>query len=122
MGSKTANKHIAEIDRLFTSVFSAGMRVKFLKCGFGRREVEALGHKVAHHSIMSSNSHVDAIAFLQEPTNFDSLTRFIGIVNYFAARAPSRGTWRMSPSSSCPSMTSFSEHSGTSENQNGSPS
>lgn len=85
IGTENELTHIAEVHKLLQRLLAANMRVKWSKCAFGKREVEVLGHKVSHNSILPSDTHVNAIAELQEPSDGDSLTRFIGIVNYFSA-------------------------------------
>ena len=85
VGTNDELEHIAEVSKLLHRLLDANMRVKWSKCAFGKQEVEVLGHKVAHNRISPSDSHINAIAELQEPSDGNSLTRFIGIVNYFAA-------------------------------------
>lgn len=83
-GTETPQQHINAVDELLGRLFRKGMRVKFSKCAFGKKQVDILGHSVSFNSIKPSDSHIDAIAELREPTNGDALARFIGLANYFA--------------------------------------
>lgn len=85
VGTDDPLEHIKAVKKLLERLLEANMRVKWSKCSFGKREVEVLGHKVGHNRILPSDTHVDAIKELQEPCDGNSLTRFIGLVNYFGA-------------------------------------
>lgn len=84
VGTDDESTHIAEKSKLSDRLSNSGVRVKFSKCIFGKREVTSLGHKISHSTTRPSNDHVDAIGEMQEPANGDSLRRFIDVANYFS--------------------------------------
>jgi hypothetical protein len=84
IGTNDECSHMAEVCNLFDLVLDSGMRVKFSKCAFGKREVESLGQKISHNAIRPSDGHVDAMKEFQEPRDGDLLARFIGVANYFS--------------------------------------
>jgi Reverse transcriptase (RNA-dependent DNA polymerase) len=88
VGTDDERSHISTVGKLFGRLLDLGMRVKFSKCAFGKREVESLGHKISHNAILPSDGHVDAMKEFQEPKDGDSLCRFIGVANYFSRHIP----------------------------------
>eukprot|EP00173_Palmaria_palmata_P001601 Plantae.Rhodophyta-Palmaria_palmata.ctg191.p1 GENE.Plantae.Rhodophyta-Palmaria_palmata.ctg191~~Plantae.Rhodophyta-Palmaria_palmata.ctg191.p1 ORF type:complete len:271 (+),score=12.51 Plantae.Rhodophyta-Palmaria_palmata.ctg191:810-1622(+) len=88
LGTEDEKMHIVEVGKLFDRLLESGMRVKFSKCLFGKREVTSLGHTIKHNAIRPSDEHVDAIPEQREPTDGNGLCRFIGVANYFRQHIP----------------------------------
>lgn len=73
------------------------MRLNLFQCAFKRKEVEALGHKVAQNGILPYDGHVSSSRDLTELASRDELMRFwvFGIVSVvvFITTLVSLGHW-----------------------------
>ena len=59
------------------------VRLKPSKCSFGMQSIEFLGHIFDENGVTLSNSRVQGIRDLPEPTSVKGVRSFIGMVNYF---------------------------------------
>lgn len=84
IGTANEDEHLESLATVLDLLFEAGVRLKLSKCKFGFREAEILGHMVDEHGLRPSDKHLEAIQRLEMPRSGDELTRFLGLVNYFA--------------------------------------
>jgi len=59
------------------------VRLKPSKCSFGMQSIEFLGHIFDENGVKLSNSRVQGIRDLPEPTTLKGVRSFIGMVYYF---------------------------------------
>ena len=75
--------HIEKLDRVFSKIREAGLKVNATKSFFARAEVEYLGYIITRNGIKPQPKKVEAIQRIAPPTTKKELRRFIGMVNYY---------------------------------------
>jgi RNase H-like domain found in reverse transcriptase len=83
VGSDSAAEHLVELEAVLKRTRGAGLKLKLVKCLFGKRSVELLGHRVPHGLVRPSDDHTAVFAIFKEPRNASRLLRFIGLVIFF---------------------------------------
>ena len=74
---------LEKLDRVFTRLAQAGLKVNAKKSFFGRSELEYLGYWITRDGIQPPKDKVSAIMKIAEPKTRKALRSFIGIVNYY---------------------------------------
>jgi Reverse transcriptase (RNA-dependent DNA polymerase) len=69
VGSDTPKQHIADVREMLERARLGNLRLKLAKCAFGKKEVELLGHKVAHRRVEPNDQHRDCLRNFREPAN-----------------------------------------------------
>lgn len=75
--------HLNNLRRVFETLRKYNLKINPYKCNFFRREVTFLGHKCSESGISPDNSKLEAIAKYPEPTDKDSVKRFVAFANYY---------------------------------------
>jgi hypothetical protein len=75
--------HLQKLDTVLHRLQEAGLKVNANKSFFAREELEYLGYWITRDGIQPSQSKVQAIKLLAEPTTKKELRKFIGMVNYY---------------------------------------
>lgn len=66
----------------------AGLRGNREKCQFGKEEIDFVGHRVKENSIEPMVKHKNSIEEFPEPSDVESVRRFLGMVNYYRKFIP----------------------------------
>ena len=88
VGTMDEEGHIKSVDEVLSRLEDQGMKLKIIKCQFGTRHLQLLGHQVTPDGLLPSQKHIEGIRNLRIPTNGTDLLRFIGFMNYFAQFVP----------------------------------
>ena len=81
--SQTLEEHLDHLKAVIQRVSEAGLKLKPSKCCFVRQEVEYLGHVVTPQGLKPNDALVAAIAQFPQPTDVNSVRRFIGLASYY---------------------------------------
>jgi Reverse transcriptase (RNA-dependent DNA polymerase) len=65
VGYDTSKQHIADVREMLERTRKGNLQLKLAKCAFGKREVELLGHKVAHRRVVPNDQHRDCLSNFQ---------------------------------------------------------
>lgn len=81
--SDSEEQHKQHLRQLFRRLEQFGLQIKPIKCLFGVKQLEFLGHDITEQGIKPSASRVQAIVDFETPTSLRKLQKFIGMVNYY---------------------------------------
>ncbi len=71
------------MDRVLSQMAKFNVQLKPSKCFFGMTSIEFLGHVFDKNGVKMSDSRVQGINDLPEPTSVKGVRSFIGMANYF---------------------------------------
>ena len=71
------------LDQILSRMAAFTVRLKPSKCSFGMQSIEFLRHVFFKNGVMLSNSRVQGIKDLPEPTSKKGVRSFIGMINCF---------------------------------------
>jgi Reverse transcriptase (RNA-dependent DNA polymerase)/RNase H-like domain found in reverse transcriptase len=89
--SKTFDEHLLSIDKAFTAIRSAGLKLNAKKCAFGVRRVSNLGHVISKDGVEVDSHKVQAVRNFPVPKNTTEVRAFHGMCNYFRRFIPNFG-------------------------------
>ena len=81
--SDSFKDHIDKLDKVFSRLQNAGLKVNAKKCSFGAHEVEYLGYLISRNGIKPQPKKIRAIHNMAQPKTRRQLRRFIGLVNFY---------------------------------------
>lgn len=81
--SSTLEDHISHIQQVFDRLRKHGLKLKFKKCQFMRKETKYLGFKITEHGIKPETEKVDTIQSLPPPATVKEVRSFIGMLSYY---------------------------------------
>ena len=74
---------LAKLQRVFTRLTAAGLKVKPQKCHFGMSSVDFLGHHVSADGTRPLQAKLTTIAAQAQPATITELRAFLGLTNYY---------------------------------------
>lgn len=80
---KTFAEHLSNLERVFSRLREAGLRLKPTKCHFLKQEVQFLGHLVSGHGVRADPRKVADILSWPSPTSKTELKSFMGLAGYY---------------------------------------
>lgn len=86
--TRTAEDHLAAVERIFKKLWQAGIRLHPDKSHFGVAKVEFLGYEVSRKGYLPLPSKVESILAMDRPMNKTALKSFIGSVAYYTQSLP----------------------------------
>lgn len=86
--SKTWEEHVEHLHNVFSRLRQAKLTVNPEKVRFAVGEISFLGHKVSARGVQIDPERTKAIRNFPRPTNPKAVSRFIGMVNFFAKFIP----------------------------------
>ena len=81
--SRTAEDHMEHLERIFTALQIADLKIKVLKCEFFKKHVSYLGFLIGETGIHCDRSKVEAINKIATPTNIEKVHQFNGMCSYY---------------------------------------
>ena len=81
--SRTTEDHMEHLERIFTALQTADLKVKVLKCEFFKKHVSYLGFLIGETGICCNRSMVEAINKIATPTSIEEVCQFNGICLYY---------------------------------------
>ena len=82
--TETFEQHLEAIDKIFTRLERACLKIKLQKCEFARTQLHYLGHVINSKGIGTDPKKVEAINNWAPPANIKELEQFLGTVNYYS--------------------------------------
>lgn len=81
--SKNENEHFNNLEKIFSILEAANMKIQIDKCEFLQQEVEFLGFIISSEGIKTNPKKVQAICELPMPTNLKELRSVLGMSGYY---------------------------------------
>lgn len=88
VASDTWDNHLIHLQEVLGRIAQAGLKVKKLKCVFGRAEVSFLGHRLGKGKVHPQVAKVEAVRNFTKPTTKKALRGFLGLVGYYRRFVP----------------------------------
>ena len=82
--------HLRHLEKVFTRLANAGLKVNVTKSHFCCNELEYLGYLINREGVRPTMKKVEAIKKIATPTTRKQLSSFIGMVNYYRDMWPKR--------------------------------
>ena len=76
--------HLAILEKIFSRLQNAGIRLKRSKCAFMLSSNDYLGHRISADGLKPTKEKVRAISEASAPLNVTQLRSFLGVVNYYS--------------------------------------
>jgi Reverse transcriptase (RNA-dependent DNA polymerase)/RNase H-like domain found in reverse transcriptase len=89
--SKSFEQHMDELDKVFTALSDAVLKLNAPKCFFGVNRVTYLGHIISKHGIEVDPDKVQAVRDFPVPRNTTEVRAFNDLCNYFRRFIPHFG-------------------------------
>src|SRR6185436_8395647 len=81
--SKTFDEHLEHLQRVFTRIRKAGLRLNIKKCNFWMQSLSFLGHIISANRIAPDSQKIEAVHNIQPPKNVTQLRSFLGLAGYY---------------------------------------
>ena len=81
--SRTAEDHMEHLERIFTALQMADLKIKVLKCEFFKKHVSYLGFLIGETGIRCDRTKVEAINKIATPTSIEEVHQFNGMCSYY---------------------------------------
>ena len=85
---ETEGDHLQMLDKVLSTLETAGLKLKRSKCIFMAKEVEYLGHRICNQGIHPTSDKIKAIRATPQPTNVTELNSFLGLLSYYSNFCP----------------------------------
>ena len=81
--SRTAEDHMEHLERIFTALQMADLKIKVSKCEFFKKHVSYLGFLIGETGIHCDRTKVEAINKIATPTSIEEVCQFNGMWSYY---------------------------------------
>ena len=88
VSSMTFQSHLSHLDKVLSSIGTAGITLKLKKCAFAKPKTQLLGFNVGSGETTVVRAKADAIQQLSPPTTKKLLKSFLGVCSFFRAYIP----------------------------------
>ena len=81
--SRTFNKHLKHLEKVFIRLEDANLKIKPSKCSFFKEQIEYLGYTVSKEGLKPQPCKVEAVKKMSIPKNRKNIQVFIGMMGYY---------------------------------------
>ena len=81
--SKNKLQHLEHLETVFSCLKEAGLKMKWSKCDFFKREIHYLGHLFSTKGISPLPNKLDCIQHMPAPRNAKEIKQFLGLTGYY---------------------------------------
>ena len=81
--SRTAEDHMEHLERIFTALQMADLKIKVSKCEFFKKHLSYLGFLIGETGIRCDRTKVEAINKIATPTSVEEVCQFNGMCSYY---------------------------------------
>ena len=81
--ASTFQEHLERLDKVFSRLSKAGLRLKLSKCSFLRKQVTYLGHNVSADGVATDCNKISAVTNWGRPKGVRELRSFLGLCGYY---------------------------------------
>ena len=86
--SKNESQHLEHLETVFSHLREAGLKMKWSKCDFFKREIHYLGHLISPEGISPLPNKLDCIQHMPVPKNMKEIKQFLGLTGYYRKFVP----------------------------------
>ena len=81
--SRTLNKHLQHLEKVFKRLEDANLKIKPSKCSFFKEQIEYLGYIVSKEGLKPQPWKVEAVKKMSIPKNKKDIQVFLGMMGYY---------------------------------------
>lgn len=81
--SKSFEEHMVLLDKVFTKLRIANLKLQPSKCSFARSEVKYIGHVVSRSGVAPDDQKIRAVRDFPCPKSVSEVRRFVGMASWF---------------------------------------
>ena len=86
--SKNELQHLEHLETVFSHLREAGLKMKWSKCDFFKKEIHYLGHLISPEGISPLPNKLDCIQHMPVPRNIKEIKQFLGLTGYYRKFVP----------------------------------
>ena len=86
--SKNELQHLEHLETVFSHLKEAGLKMKWSKCDFFKKEIHYLGHLISTEGISLLPNKLDCIQHMPVPKNTKEIKQFLGLTGYYRKFVP----------------------------------
>ena len=86
--SENELQHLEHLETVFSHLREAGLKMKWSKCDFFKREIHYLGHLISPEGISPLPNKLDCIQHMPAPKNVKEIKQFLGLTGYYRKFVP----------------------------------
>ena len=86
--SKNELQHLEHLEAVFSYLREAGLKMKWSKCDFFKKEIHYLGHLISTKGISPLPNKLDCIQHMPAPKNTKEIKQFLGVTGYYRKFVP----------------------------------
>ena len=86
--SENELQHLEHLETVFSLLREAGLKMKWSKCDFVKKEIHYLGHLISPEGISLLPNKLDCIQHMPAPKNAKEIKQFLGLTGYYRKFVP----------------------------------
>ena len=86
--SENESQHLEHLETVFSCLREAGLKMKWSKCDFFKREIHYLGHLISPEGISPLPNKLDCIQHMPAPKNAKEIKQFLRLTGYYRKFVP----------------------------------
>ena len=81
-------QHLEHLETVFSHLSKAGLKMKWSKCDFFKKEIHNLGHLISTEGFSPLPNKLDCIQHMPAPKNVKEIKQFLGLTGYYRKFVP----------------------------------
>ena len=86
--SRSEKEHLEHLEKIFSGLETAGLKLKLEKCCFFKKHIQYLGHLISAARIQPLPEKLESIAKMPASKNPKEVKQFLGLVGYYRKFVP----------------------------------